>query len=195
MLKVFIILLSISLLGCKNKDIDEKGENRDRIGPIVTTATSITTTTTISVVTPTTSTTTTTRRPVVTTTTSTTTTTRRPVVTTTTSTTTTSYISVIRIPERAGVLVSNCHNNLNYNTCIFNLNNTLNNNYAVNILDTINNFLENLSYKITIESLERATLVNGKWTKPYRTDPNYTISQANPLSLAYVSKRMDGVKH
>ncbi len=103
-----------------------------------------------------------------------------PTTTTTTTTTSTTTIPLhIRKPEREGRVIANCQNNPNYNACILQEGSSTVNNYAVNILDAINNFLENSSYKITIEGLQRATLLNDKWTKPYNSDPNYTISQAN----------------
>ena len=165
-----------------------------------TTTTTSTTTTTVAPTTTTTSTTTTTVAPTTTTTIATTTTvgTERAIAGTTTTTvgTTTTTVRLIKIrkPEREGRFIANCQNNSNYNACVFQRYSSIVNNYAVNILDTINNFLESSSYKITIESSsfavsnsntittedpKRATLVNGKWTKPYDSDPNYTISQAN----------------
>ncbi len=114
-----------------------------------------------------------------TTTTTTSTTTTQPIITTTTTTSTTTIPLHIRKPEREGRVITSCQNNSNYNACILQEDSSRVNNYAVNILDTVNNFLENSSYKITIEGLTRATLLNGKWTKSYNSDSNYTVSQAN----------------
>ena len=86
-------------------------------------------------------------------------------------------ITHLRIPDLAGRTVGNCQNNSGYNACIFRVDNTRN--YGVNILDTIDNFLENSSYKVVINGLQRATVVSGKWTRPYNSDPNFNNSQAN----------------
>ena len=87
----------------------------------------------------------------------------------------------LRIPSRVGKTVENCQNNSRYNACIFSAHGQSysTKNYGVNILDTINTFLENNSYKILIDGKQRATLVSGKWTRPYNSDPDLKNSQAN----------------
>ena len=91
-------------------------------------------------------------------------------------------ITHLRTPtNRKGEAVGNCQSDSRYNACIFDHNNGSTNNYGVNILDTINTFLENNSYKVLIDGQERATLVSGKWTRPYGSDsdPDFKTSQAN----------------
>ena len=86
-------------------------------------------------------------------------------------------ITHLRTPDLVGRVVEGCQNNSGYNACVFGIGNTKN--YGVNILDTINNFLENSSYKVVINGLQRATLASGKWTRAYNSDPNFNNSQAN----------------
>ena len=89
-------------------------------------------------------------------------------------------ITHLRTPSRVGKIVENCQSNSKYNACIFTDYHDPINNYGVNILDTINTFLENNSYKVLVDGLQRATLVSGKWTRPYNSDdPNRKTSQAN----------------
>ena len=91
-------------------------------------------------------------------------------------------ITHLRTPNRKGETVGNCQSDSRYNACIFfgYGQNDSTKNYGVNILDTINTFLENNSYKVLIsDDKERATLVSGKWTRPYGSDPDFKTSQAN----------------
>ena len=88
-------------------------------------------------------------------------------------------ITHLRPPDRKGKTVGNCQRDSRYNACIFAHSGDPTNNYGVNILDTINTFLENNSYKILIDGKQRATLVSGKWTRPYNSDPDLKTAQAN----------------
>ena len=149
--------------------------------PVVTTTTTSTTTTQIPVVTTTTTSTSTTQTPV---TTTSTTTIQTPVTTTTTSTTTTLETLSLQVPSRVGTIDEDCTNKEQYNACTFDYTSRrqldLNNqNYAINILDTINNFLENDHYKIkiNISNAQRTTLDDDKWTVS-DNDINYTRRQA-----------------
>ncbi len=90
-------------------------------------------------------------------------------------------ITHLRTPDRVGRTVENCQSDSRYNACIFFAHGQSysTKNYGVNILDTINTFLENNSYKVLIDGQQRATLVSGKWTRPYNSDPDLKNSQAN----------------
>ena len=154
------LILSIFLSACRyNGDTYEPNERPDRIRTPVTT-----------------------QKPIITTTTSTTTT-QIPVSTTTTSTIILNTPN-LQTPSREGIIDEGCINKKQYNACTFNYTNRsdLNlesKNYGVNILDTINNFLENNHYeiKINISGTQRATLIDGKWTTP-DNDIHYTKRQA-----------------
>ena len=81
--------------------------------------------------------------------------------------------SSIRIPDMVGRIINNCWTNPNYNACIYSASRSPN--YAVNITDNVGSYLENNHYKIRPDyifsdktTLERATLINGKWRSSSR---------------------------